>query len=99
MDSPLTHAQRVISTVRQQSGRAILFYSAGKDSIALLDLMAPHFDEIVLVFMYLVKDLEHVNKYLRDAEARYKNVRVAQVPHWTLPLSASTGITASLSRA
>lgn len=86
------HAKQIISSVALQSRRAILFFSGGKDSIALLDLMAPHFDEIVLVFMYLVKGLDHVEKYLTWAKAKYPNVTVLQVPHWNLSYIRQVGI-------
>jgi sulfate adenylyltransferase subunit 2 len=74
----------MISTVSGNTGRVILFYSGGKDSIALLNLMYPHFKEIICVFMYFVKDLEHINIFLRDALIRYPNVQLVQVPHWGL---------------
>lgn len=54
------------------------------DSEVLLDLMAPHFKEIVCVFMYFVKGLDHIDNYLRAVKARYANVTILQVPHWTL---------------
>lgn len=50
----------------------------------MLDLMAPHFKEIVCVFMYFVKDLEHINRYIRWAESKYPNITIMQVPHWNL---------------
>lgn len=80
----IEHSQKVISSVRKKTNRAILFYSTGKDSIALLDMMAKEFDEVVLVFMYFVKGLEHVDIYLKDALKRYPNVKVIQKPHWNL---------------
>ncbi|ADX66981.1 sulfate adenylyltransferase subunit 2 [Weeksella virosa] len=91
MLTPLEHAKKVISTVRDRSNRAILFYSAGKDSIVLLDLMSKQFDEVVCVFMYFVKDLEHINKYIRFSKAKYKNVQFIEVPHWILTKVYSTG--------
>lgn len=84
MLTPLEHSKKVIRTIRQKSNRAILFYSGGKDSIALLDLMAKEFEEVVCVFMYFVKDLEHVNKYIRFSQAKYLNVKFIEVPHWIL---------------
>ncbi|MEG0695867.1 phosphoadenosine phosphosulfate reductase domain-containing protein [Algoriella sp.] len=84
MLSPLEHSKKVISSIRQKSNRAILFYSGGKDSIALLDLMAKEFDEVVCVFMYFVKDLEHIDKYIRFSKAKYSNVKFLEVPHWIL---------------
>lgn len=62
----------------------MLFYSGGKDSIVMLDLVAPHFEEVVCVFMYFVKDLEHINKFIRFSQAKYPNVTFIQVPHWNL---------------
>lgn len=82
--TPIDHANEVIASVRRKTDRAILFYSCGKDSEVLLDLMAPHFKEIVCVFMYFVKGLDHIDNYLRTIKARYSNVHIMQVPHWTL---------------
>lgn len=83
MDSPLHHAKSAIGFVRQQSDEAILFYSGGKDSLALLDLIAPQFQRVVCVFMYFVKDLRHIQIYL-DHALKYPNVELIQVPHWIL---------------
>lgn len=82
--TPIDHANEVIASVRQKTDRAILFYSCGKDSEVLLDLMAPYFKEIVCVFMYFVKGLDHIDNYLRAVKVRYSNVTILQVPHWTL---------------
>lgn len=82
--TPIDHAKEVIASVSQKTDRAILFYSCGKDSEVLLDLMAPHFREIVCVFMYFVKWLDHIDNYLKAAKSRYSNVTIVQVPHWTL---------------
>ncbi len=87
----IQHAKQVISTVSKQTNRAILFYSAGKDSIALLDLLSKEFDEVVCVFMYFVKGLDHVEIYLKDIEARYPNVRIIQKPHWNLTYIHKSG--------
>ncbi|MCK9629363.1 MAG: phosphoadenosine phosphosulfate reductase family protein [Bacteroidales bacterium] len=87
----ITTANTIIKDIAQKSERVILFFSAGKDSIALLDLMAPHFKEIICVFMYFVKDLEHINRYLRWAETKYNNVRIVQIPHWNLTYILRSG--------
>lgn len=81
---PIEHAKEVIATVSQKTDRAILFYSCGKDSEVVLDLIAPHFKEVVCVFMYFVKGLDHIENNLRAVKKRYPNVKVMQVPHWTL---------------
>ena len=85
-------ALEAIRLVAAETDRAILFHSAsGKDSIALLDLMASHFREIVCVYMYLVKDLSHINRYLNYATSKYPNARFVQVPHYGLGSYIQTG--------
>lgn len=92
MSSAIDKANEIISSVSEKSNRAILFFSAGKDSIALLDLMHPHFDEIICVFMYFVKDLEHVSNYLDWAKSKYPKIRIVQVPHWNLTYILRSGM-------
>ena len=77
-------AQKTISAARLRSGRAIVFFSCGKDSIALLDMVAPVFDEVICVFMYFVPGLAHIERYLNDAAARYKNVKILQYEHFSV---------------
>ncbi len=69
----------------------LLHSATGKDSIALLDLIAPRFSEVVCVFMYIVKDLEHINRYIAYAMARYENVKFVQIPHFALFSYAKDG--------
>lgn len=65
--------------------RVVLFHSAsGKDSIALLDLMQPYFREIVCVYMYVVKNLKHINRYLNYSVVKYPNARFVQIPHYVV---------------
>lgn len=76
-------AIEIIRDIATRTDRVILFHSAtGKDSIALLDLIHPHFREIVCVFMYTVKDLEHINRYIAWAERKYPKCRFIQIPHY-----------------
>ena len=80
-----------IKSISELSKRAILFHSAaGKDSIALLDLMRPYFDEILCVYMYVIPELEHINKYIDYAKTKY-NVEFLQVPHYALYSMIKTG--------
>lgn len=81
----MKRASAIIEKIAGKSDEVILFHSAsGKDSIALLDLLAPHFKRIVCVYMYVVKDLRHINRYVRYAERHYSNVQFVQVPHFVL---------------
>ena len=64
---------------------ALLFHSAsGKDSIAMLDLVAPRFRRVVCVYMYITKGLEHINRYINWAQSRYANATFVQVPHYAV---------------
>lgn len=78
------HTNNVINLIREKTNEVILFYSCGKDSIILLDLLCKKFDRVVCVFMYFVKDLEHINKYINYCTTKYNNVEVLQVPHFML---------------
>lgn len=81
----MIYATSAIKKVASETDRAILFHSAsGKDSIALLDLMHPHFKEIVCVFMYTVKDMEHIGRYIGWATRKYDNARFVQIPHYSV---------------
>ena len=74
-----------IRQIASKTNKVILFHSAtGKDSIALLDLCYPHFDEVVCVYMYMVKGLEHIDKYIIWAKQKYPKARFISVPHYAL---------------
>ena len=80
-----------IADAAKLSNSAILFYSGGKDSVCLLDLIYPYFKRIYLVYMYLVNDLEHITKYLRYAQNKYPNVIIVRIPHFTLAVNLKYG--------
>lgn len=80
----LAHSKEVINTIKERADRVILFYSAGKDSIVLLDLLSKEFKEVVCIFMYFVKDLEHINRFIQFSKNKYQNVKFEEVPHWNL---------------
>ena len=73
-------ANRYIDLIRVKSNEALLFLSLGKDSLVLLDLLYPQFDRLVCVFMYFVKDLEHINRWINWTKAKYLNIAFIQVP-------------------
>lgn len=75
---------KVIQTVREKSDSCILFCSLGKDSLVTLDLIYPRFKRVVCVFMYFVKDLEHINRWIKWVKAKYPKVEFIEVPHWNL---------------
>ncbi|MGM9685150.1 MAG: phosphoadenosine phosphosulfate reductase family protein [Bacteroidaceae bacterium] len=88
----MKEALKIIEQISSITDRALLFHSAtGKDSIALLDLMHPHFKEIICVYMYTVKDMQHIGKYIGWAERRYHNARFIQIPHYAVFTYIKTG--------
>ena len=75
---------KIIDTLKQNTDKAILFHSAtGKDSIVMIDLLTKHNIEITPVFMYRVKGLEFIEKYISYFEKKY-NVNFIQVPHYSV---------------
>ena len=69
--------------LKSQTSEVILFYSGGKDSITLLDILIKNGFKVHCAFMYFVKDLDHINKYLNYARTKY-GVEVAEFPHFML---------------
>ena len=85
-------ALKTINQVAKKTDEALLFCSLGKDSLVLLDLAAPHFRRIVCVFMYFVKGLEHIERWIRWVQVRYPNVEFVQIPHWNLTYALRCGV-------
>lgn len=80
----LKETQQIIAGVRQKSDTCIIFCSLGKDSLVTLDMVYPHFDRVVCVFMYFVKGLSHINCWIRWVKKKYPKVEFMEVPHWNL---------------
>lgn len=73
-----------IDRIREKSDSAMLFCSLGKDSLVLLDLIYPRFERIVCAFMYFVKNLEHIDRWINWVKAKYPKIEFVQIPHWNL---------------
>lgn len=79
----LERAKEIVSDIAKETDSIILMHSlSGKDSIALLDLVAPHFKRIVCVYMYVVPNLDHIAPFHRYAAKKYPNTEWMQVPHY-----------------
>ena len=89
-------ASQYIDLIRVKSNEALLFLSLGKDSLVLLDLVYPKFDRIVCVFMYFVKNLEHINRWINWTKAKYPKIEFVQVPHWNLTYILRGGMYVSI---
>ena len=82
----------IIYDVTKNTHNILLINSlSGKDSIVLLDLCYKKFKRVIVVFMYLVKDLEHIMRYYNYAKAKYPNIEFVQVPHYALFNYIKTG--------
>ena len=88
----LKRAREIIDDISKETDSILLFHSlSGKDSIVLLDLCYKRFKRVIVVFMYLVKDLEHIMRYYNYAKAKYPNIEFVQVPHYALFNYIKTG--------
>lgn len=81
-----------IARIREKTDTALLFCSLGKDSLVLLDLVYPRFERVVCVFMYFVKDLEHINRWINWVKAKYPKIEFVQIPHWNLTYILKGGL-------
>ena len=88
----LKRAREIIDDISKETDSILLFHSlSGKDSIVLLDLCYKKFKRVIVAFMYLVKDLEHIMRYYNYAKAKYPNIEFVQVPHYALFNYIKTG--------
>lgn len=77
-------AYQVIAGIRQKTDACIVMCSLGKDSIVTLDMVYPHFDKVICVFMYFVRGLSHIDNWIRWVKKKYPKVEFMEVPHWNL---------------
>ena len=85
-------ANDCIEYIKEKTDEIIIMCSLGKDSLVTLDLCYPKFKRIVCVFMYFVKDLEHINRWINWVKARYPKVEFVQMPHWNLTYILRSGL-------
>lgn len=90
--SLIQNTHNSIDRICKKTDSALLFCSLGKDSIVLLDLIYPKFKRIVCVFMYFVKDLEHINRWIGWVKSKYPKIEFIQVPHWNLSYILRAGL-------
>ena len=88
----IASASTIIGNVSAQADSCLLFLSTGKDSLVTLDLVYPRFKRIVCVYMYFVKGLEHIERWLKWVRSRYPRVELVQVPHWNLTYIYREGV-------
>lgn len=81
--SPMSVTSDCLGFLKSQTSEVILFYSGGKDSLCLIDLLTKKGFKVHCCFMYFIKDMEHINKYLNWARAKH-GVEILEVPHFML---------------
>jgi len=82
MSDPLSGAE-VIAEIRRRTDTILLAFSCGKDSIGTWLECRKHFPRIVPYYMYLVPDLEFVERSIRYYEGWFGS-RIIRVPHPSL---------------
>lgn len=88
----LETAYDTIDFVRQQTNEICIFLSLGKDSLVTLDMCYGKFDRIVCVFMYWVKGLGHIQRWINWVKARYPRIEFYEIPHWNLSYLLRSGL-------
>lgn len=84
--------ESVLNEIRKETDEIILFTSlTGKDSILLTYFCALIFKRVVCVYEYVVKDLQHVQKWQKYFENRFPNIEYLHVPHYCLGSYIKTG--------
>lgn len=90
--NPLIAANDCIDYVASQTDTCILMCSLGKDSIVTLDLIYPKFKKIYCYFMFFVKGLEHIDRWIKWVKVRYPNIEFYEIPHWNLTYILRSGL-------
>lgn len=88
----LQSAQNCIDMIAAKTDTIIVMESLGKDSLVTLDLVYPKFKKVICVFMYFVKDLEHINRWINWCKSRYPKIEFDQVAHWNLSYVLRSGL-------
>ena len=80
-----------IQTIRNQTDTILLAFSCGKDSIGAWLELRKHFQRIVPFYMYLVPDLEFVERSIKYYEEWFGQ-RILRVPHPSLYRMLNNGV-------
>jgi phosphoadenosine phosphosulfate reductase len=80
--SAIESAMSELQKARSRSSKALVAYSDGKDSRAVLDMALRHFDHVEGFYMWFVPDLQFMTEGLAAAEHRW-GIKIHQFPHWS----------------
>ncbi|OQS32996.1 phosphoadenosine phosphosulfate reductase [Chromobacterium haemolyticum] len=75
--------EETIKAVRKRQSETLLAFSTGKDAIAAMLAIQPHFDAVHPYYLYLVPGLEFVEESI-DYYERFFGVQIKRLPHPSL---------------
>jgi 3'-phosphoadenosine 5'-phosphosulfate sulfotransferase (PAPS reductase)/FAD synthetase len=87
---PLQETFGILNKAKERSDACLVSFSAGKDSLCVLDMCVRTFARVEAFFMYFIPGLEVIERRLELARSRY-GVTIHQVPHWTVARSLKYG--------
>lgn len=79
----LQETMGILRAAREKHDSILVAFSAGKDSLCVLDMCVRTFKHVEAFFMYFVPGLSVIEEQLEAARQRW-GVTIHQVPHWTL---------------
>lgn len=89
----VAQTNEIIRRVRNSADTAVMFHSVnGKDSIALLDMLAKEFDHVYCIFMFFVDGLRHIESYINWATTHYANVTFVKIEHPSVAMYKKLGL-------
>lgn len=89
--SILDNTAAIYERLAEKSDKCLVAYSAGKDSIVVLDYAVRYFKKVSAFYMYMVPGLEMREIALKQAEDRY-GIEIKQYPHFGLVEYLKRGI-------
>lgn len=78
------HPLEVIRRAAGQFDAALVSFSCGKDSLAVLDLCCAHFKRVEAFHMFITPGLSFHEAAIARAEKRYPGLVIHRLPHWIL---------------
>jgi phosphoadenosine phosphosulfate reductase len=87
----LQETMGILRSAKEKQDACLVAFSAGKDSLCVLDMCCRTFSRVEAFFMYFIPGLEVIERQLDDASRRW-GIKIHQVPHWTLSKHMSNSI-------
>ena len=82
---------RLLEETAKDKKSVAVAYSDGKDSRVVIDLCLRTFERVEAFYMYMIPDLDFMNKKLAEAEERL-GIKIHQLPHEALADSLRRGL-------